>query len=292
MARRKPWFGWIHPAPLLAVILWGGIYPGAKLGLREIPLVSFTYLRLLLAATVLYAAASRGGAWRFTRECWKPLIIAGLAQTTFQILLLAGLQQTTASNSAILLATTPLMTAAWLAVTGRDRLTSRQWGGLFLGFGGVVLVVQGGGAAFAWSRLSGDLLALSAAGAWAWYGMAIGPLVGALGTLRATGWAMGVAALLFTPLALPGLGGQAWRQVSWVAWAGMTYTATAGMVIAMSLWGQAMHQLGPQQTMIYVYLEPVSAVLIAMLVLNESLGLLQAIGAVLAFAGVWLAAKH
>jgi drug/metabolite transporter (DMT)-like permease len=276
----------------LAVVLWGGIYPGAKLGLREIPLVNFTYLRLLLATAVLYAAASRGGTWRFTRACCKPLIIAGLAQTTFQILLLAGLQQTTASNSAILLATAPLMTATWLAITGRARPAGRQWAGLLLGFGGVVLVVQGGGVTFTWSRLGGDLLALSAAGAWAWYGMAIGPLVGVLGTLYATGSTMGLAALLFTPLALSSLRGQVWGQVSWVAWAGMIYTATAGMVVAMALWGKAVHQLGPQQTMIYVYLEPVSAVLIAMLVLRESLGLLQVIGAVVAFVGVWLAAQR
>src|SRR4029453_16232869 len=28
--------GWIKLEPLLAAVLWGGIYPGAKLGLREI----------------------------------------------------------------------------------------------------------------------------------------------------------------------------------------------------------------------------------------------------------------
>ena len=43
---------WLHLQPLLAVTLWGGIYPGAKLGLREIPVLSFTYLRILLAVIV------------------------------------------------------------------------------------------------------------------------------------------------------------------------------------------------------------------------------------------------
>ena len=40
--------------------------------------------------------------------------------------------------------------------------------------------------------------------------------------------------------------------------------------------------------MIYVYLEPVSAVLIAAALLGESLSWIQAAGAVLAFMGVWL----
>jgi drug/metabolite transporter (DMT)-like permease len=289
--RLKSGLGWLSPAPLLAVVLWGGIYPGAKLGLQEIPVLSFTYVRLLLASLVLFAVARQVRPWQSVGTLWKPLMRAGLAQAVFQILLIAGLRYTTASNSAILLAAAPLITAAWLAATGREYLQRWQWGGLVVGFGGVSLVVQGGSVAFAWPQLGGDLLALGAAGAWAWYGLVIGPLVGALGTLRATGWTMGLAALLFTPLALLEVSGQEWGHVSWVAWAGLVYTATAGMVVAMALWGRAIHRLGPQQTMIYVYLEPVSALAIAALVLGEALGVLQAVGAGLTFVGVWLASK-
>jgi drug/metabolite transporter (DMT)-like permease len=98
---------WFHLQPLLAVILWGGIYPGAKLGLREIPVLSFTYLRILLAVIVLFVVSWSTQPLRFPRALWKPLLQAGLAQTVFQFLLIAGLQRTTAGNSAILLATPP-----------------------------------------------------------------------------------------------------------------------------------------------------------------------------------------
>jgi hypothetical protein len=106
---------------------------------------------------------------RFPRSLWKPLLQAGLAQTVFQFLLIAGLQRTTAGNSAILLATAPLLTAGWLALTRREHLGSRRWVGLVIGFVGVAVVVQGGGIDVTGARLSGDLLALSASGAWAWY---------------------------------------------------------------------------------------------------------------------------
>jgi drug/metabolite transporter (DMT)-like permease len=272
--------------------LWGGIYPGAKLGLQEIPVLSFTYLRILLAMVLLFGGASHAQKLVFPRDLWQPLIRAGLAQTAFQCLLIAGLRRTTAGNSAILLATAPLLTAGWLALMGRERLTSLQGWGLGLGLVGVGLVVQGGGIGFQWSHLSGDLIALGAAGAWAWYGLAIDPLVGALGTLQATGWTMIIAALLFTPLSLAEVSTQTWSSVSWIAWAGLVYNATAGMVVAMALWGRSVHQLGPKQTMIYVYLEPVSAVIIAAILLGESLSLLQAVGALLAFTGVWLASAR
>ena len=50
-----------------------------------------------------------------------------------------------------------------------------------------------------------------------------------------------------------------------------------------------MVRLGSRQTMVYAYLEPVSAVVIAAIVLGESLSGIQATGALLSLIGVWLA---
>jgi drug/metabolite transporter (DMT)-like permease len=279
---------WLQIEPLLAVILWGGVYPGAKLGLREIPVLSFTALRILVAMILLFVVSGSGQTWRLPRSLWPPVLRAGLAQTAFQLLLIAGLRWTTAGNSAILLATAPLLTAGWLAVMGRKALGRRRWAGLVVGFVGVGFVVQSG-LGVTWAHLGGDLLALGAAGAWAWYGLVIGPLVKTLGAPRATGWTMVVAACGFTPLACREMWGHAWWSVSLEAWAGLLYGATVGMVMAMALWGKSIHRLGPQQTMLYVYLEPVSAVLIAAVVLGEALHPLQAVGALLTFVGVGLA---
>jgi drug/metabolite transporter (DMT)-like permease len=101
---RKQLTQWLHLEPLLAVILWGGIYPGAKFGLREMPVLSFTYLRILLAMVVFFLVSGSVQALRLPRSLWYPLLRAGLAQTVLQLLLIAGLRWTTAGNSAILLA--------------------------------------------------------------------------------------------------------------------------------------------------------------------------------------------
>jgi len=260
--------------------------------LREIAVLPFTALRILVAMVTLFVASGRTPAWRLPRSLWPLVLRAGLAQTAFQLLLIASLRWTTAGHSAILLATAPLLTAGWLAATRQASLARRQWLGLVVGFVGVGLVVQGGSFRVTWAHLGGDLLALGAAGAWAWYGVVIGPLVGTLGTLRATGWTMVVAACVFTPLALSDIRAQAWGSVSWEAWVGLLYGATVGMVLAMSLWGKAIHRFGPQQTMLYVYLEPVSAIIIAAAVLGEALGPIQVVGALLTCAGVGLASAR
>ena len=286
---------WIQPVPLLAVVLWGGIYPGAKLGLREIPPLSFTAGRLILATVLLLAVSWRPGSragGRIERHLWRPLLVAGLAQTAFQGLLVAGLDRTTASNGAILQATAPLLMAVWVVAAGQDRLGRRQWIGLLVGLAGVALVVGGGGLSLASRYLSGNLLELAAAAAWVWYSLAVGPVVRAVGTVRATGLSMALATVFLLPFALPELRQVAWGQVSWEAWTGLVYGATAGMVVAMSLWGRSIHRLGPRQTMLYTYVEPCSAVVVAALVLGETLGLSQGAGAMLAFAGIWLASTR
>ena len=286
---------WIQPLPLLAVVLWGGIYPGAKLGLRDIQPLSFTAGRLIMATAVLLAVAWRPGSrasGHIGRRLWRPLLVAGLAQAAFQGLLVAGLDRTTASNGAILQATAPLLMAAWVVAAGRERLSRRQWLGLVAGFAGVALVVGAGGLSLASRYLSGNLLELGAAAAWVWYSLAVGPVVRAVGTLRATGLSIALATLMLLPFALPEMTRVAWGQVSWPAWLGLVYGATAGMVVAMSLWGRSIHRLGPRQTMLYTYVEPCSAVVVAALVLGETLGPSQGFGAGLAFAGIWLASSR
>jgi drug/metabolite transporter (DMT)-like permease len=283
--------GWILAEPLLAVVLWGGIFPDARLALREISVVDFTFLRLVLASAVL-AAVWLPRLRPVPRGFLRFVVVAGLAQAAFQILLVGGLRWTTAGQSALLLAASPILTSAWLALRGGEILDRRRWTGLLTGIAGVALVVWGGAGRLDASRLFGDLLALGAAAAWSWYGFAVSPVVAQVGTWQATGWAVVIAKLIFAPLALPGLVRFAWGAVSWQAWAGLVYGGTAGMVVAMALWARSLHRFGQRQTMVYVYLEPVSAIVIAAVLLGESLSAGQAVGALLTFAGVWLASDR
>src|SRR5262249_19312387 len=132
--------GLVHLLPLLAVLLWGGVFPGAKIGLREIPVASFLALRIVVAVAVLLLVAGRPDGLVPPRRLLRPLLSAGLARTATAALLVLGLSLTGAGVSAILLATAPLMTALWLALRGRERLSGLQAAGLLAGLLGVALV--------------------------------------------------------------------------------------------------------------------------------------------------------
>jgi len=252
------------------------------------PAAAFLVLRLMLATLVLFPASLKPRTATGTSQGRREALVAGFAQTAFQGCLVGGLAWTTAGRGAILLATSPLLAAAWEAVTGRARVSRRRWSGLLLGVLGAGLVARGG-TDLAWTEVGGNLLALGAAGAWAWYSFAIRPVVARVGSLRATAWTMLIALVLLGPVGAVQLAHLPWTTISLSAWVGVAYGATAGMVVAMTLWGRSAHRLGPVDTMVYVYLEPVSAVLLAAILLGESLTPGQGAGALLALIGVWLA---
>jgi len=273
----------------VAVVLWGAIYPGAKIALREIPVVDFIFLRVFIAALILFALAGSSRGFVPPRVLWPAVAFAGVAQIASQTLLHAGIRFTTAGVAALLLATSPLMSGTWAALFGRVHLIGRQWFGLLVGFLGIVLVIGPGGPTSDATHVVGDVLPLGAAAVWVLYSILIGPLVGSLGTMRAIAWSMIVSVFLFVPFAVLPLQHLGWSSVSWWAWGGLFYSAVVGQVVAMVLWGRSVHSLGVHQAMIYTYLEPISATVIAAALLGESLSFIQGGGAVLTFVGMWYA---
>jgi len=277
--------------PALAVLLWGGTFTAAKFGLREMPVLTFLAARIPIALPLLFAIGPRSPVTPARSFWWRSMLAPGLAQLAFQLLFLQGLERTSASASAILLGASPLVAAVWLAVTTAQRLMLLQWLGLLLGLGGVVLVMGGTGLELG-QDLLGNLLAFAASIAWAWFGIAVGPAARATGPARAAGWSLALAGCTLLPLAAPEAATVDWSHVSVAAWTGLLYMAIFGLAAATALWVRSIERWGPQATMNYTYLEPVTGVAIAAIALGERLFPIQGVGAALVLAGIYLASRR
>jgi drug/metabolite transporter (DMT)-like permease len=283
--------GGVLVEPFVAALLWGGVFAAAKISLVDIPALSYILVRILIAAAALLIICFRFAPLRLSRSLWRPLLAAGLAQTLFQLLLFEALARTSASISAILLATAPLLTAGWLAASGRERLAARQWIGLLLGLVGVGLVVHTDQGDLTGATLLGNLLALGSAVAWASYGLTIGGLARQVGPIGATTVTLSMAALVIAPFGAAEALAFDWSSVSVPAWLGVLYGSLLGLVLATLLWVRSIGRYGTQPTMNYGYVEPVAAVVIAAVLLGEGLHLAQGLGAILALSGVALASS-
>ena len=254
----------------------------------------------LLALRMLYSlplflllglAATRSAAVPISSADWGSLALLGLlGYYGASYLDFLGLQHISAALERLILFGYPTIVVLFTAWQDRRFPARSTWGALLLCYVGVALVVthdlRAGGA----EVLLGGALVFASAVSYAIYLLRAGPLLVRLGSARVAAWGTAIACVLAVAqfLALRpiiALAAQPW-QVQGLS-AAMAVFST---VLPVWLVSEAIRQLGAGPTAMIGSLGPVITLLLAWLVLGESLGVLQLLGAALVIAGVRLVA--
>ncbi len=146
--------------------IWGASFLLIELALRGFEPLTLASVRIALAALTLLAA-SRLLPVRFPREpsAWAFITAIGVINVALPFFLISWGQQTIdPAQSAILMATAPLMVALMSPLlAGGEPVTRRTAAGLALGFLAVVILLAPGAAAGARGAVVGQLAVLAAA---------------------------------------------------------------------------------------------------------------------------------
>lgn len=278
-----------YDAGMLGVsLIWGTNFSISKLALGHLGPLPFAAMRFVLSSALLVAvfwSVERPG--RIPRSVLWRLLAWGIVGHTFnQGFFLYGLRHTTATNSALIFATLPVVVALFGIASGRERPEARVWAGIGLGTLGVVLVVAAQGAHFTVDTLRGDALTIGAVICWASF------LVG-VRTVAMSRSSLEVAAITHvggTPglvlAATPGLVAVDLPALSPIVWIALIYSAVFSSLVAMVLWTRGLKALGGSRTALYNCVTPVFAALVAWLLLGERPTPLQGVGAALVIAGI------
>ena len=277
---------------LLVAVIWGLNTVVIKATYTQIPIMAFMSLRFMLASVLLLLVAWKTEHSLFVqRRHWLLFIAAGMASTgLYQPLFLNGLSLTTASNTALIVAASPAFVALINRLLGRELLSGRGWLGIILAFGGIVLIVEGGGGLHLGSQhLLGDVLILVSTFLWACYVVMVAPLMKIYSPLRVTAVATAVGAILPTLLGLPAVMALPLDQVHWTGWAGVLYSALLAIVFSYIIWNMGVQKIGGSRTSLYANLIPVIGAAAAALFLGEAITPLKIAGAAIIFFGLHLA---
>jgi len=137
---------WLQAMPGLFVLLWSTGFVSAKYGLPYAEPLTFLLLRfaLVLALMLPVALASRA-AWPSSASQFAHVAAAGvLLQAGYLSGVFCSIHLgMSAGVAALIVGLQPILTAFASAPLFGERLHARQWTGLALGFGGVLLVVLG-----------------------------------------------------------------------------------------------------------------------------------------------------
>ena len=137
---------WLQAMPGLFVLLWSTGFVSAKYGLPYAEPLTFLLLRFVLVlALMLPLALAMRAAWPNSMRQVAHVAVAGvLVQGGYLSGVFCSIHLgMSAGVSALIVGIQPILTAFASAPLFGERLHGRQWTGLVLGFGGVLLVVLG-----------------------------------------------------------------------------------------------------------------------------------------------------
>jgi drug/metabolite transporter (DMT)-like permease len=278
-----PLVAWI--ALVIVYIVWGSTYLAIRVGVETMPPLLMAAARNLVAGLIMFPIAVRarrttgartaaGPAVRRwpTRKEWAGCAIVGVLLLVANGLVGIGEQTVPSGLAALLVATVPLWLLGMDAVLNHARLGWAPMGGLLLGLAGVGLLSGLGDRSHGISAL-GVVIILGAAAMWALGTIMVRRVTIPSSPALSSGMQLlcGGAALLALSAAAGEFGSLHLAQISTRSWLALGYLIVFGSIVAFSAYGIAIRALPTATVATYAYVNPVIAVLLGTLILNEPL---------------------
>ena len=275
-------------AVLGVMVLWAFNFIVVKSAVTVLPPVGFTFLRFAIASTTLLVLLRwREGSIGLPRR--DLIAICGLGALGFgiyQILWTTGLKAIAAGDSALIIASTPVLVAFLAVIARSDVLTPAKVLGGTVSFAGVAAVIASGPGLSLGGSVFGEAITLVAAVCWAIYTAFGAPFLRRHSPLRTTAWATVAGTVVLVPIAASQLATVDGSDFTPAVLGALAYSGFLAAGVANVIVLNGVRLIGPTRTSAYQFLVPALAVLLAFLFLSEPIRAGQVIGGVVIVAGV------
>jgi drug/metabolite transporter (DMT)-like permease len=275
----------------IVVLTWGINFGIVKSAYQDLPPILFAAIRFTVSGVlVLLLTFWREKGIRIRREDWIVVAtVGGLGLGFYQIFWSLGLDITSASNSALILSTQPLLATLYVDLVKKEPVGARQYLGMLLALGGVILVILKPTAKlhFSLDTLWGDLLTLMAGICSAIFFSAWSkPLFKYYSPMRLMGYCMIISSPILWLAAILLPRPIVCEQIGTKAWLSLGYAIFFSGMLGHIFWYKGIERIGVTQSMVYLYFIPICAVLFNYFFMGEKILIQQIIGGVLILWGV------
>jgi drug/metabolite transporter (DMT)-like permease len=217
-----------------------------------------------------------------------PLVLGASALLVVnQVSFVYALDRTTASTVGLILGATPIFAALIGLALGLERLGPRFWLATVVSFAGVALVATGAGGELS-GDLLGNLLGVATAASWAGYSVLVTPLMERYSPYRVSAIVLGATTLAIAVVGAPQTVGQE-LSLGWGVWSLFAFAVFGPLVLTNVLWYRSLQRIGPARATLAVNLQPFVAAVFAVVLLSETMTLVQVAGGFLIAVGIALA---
>jgi len=254
-------------AALLAVqVLFGLNYVISKDVVTAFPPLAWASIRALISACllVLVAILLNRKHPKLDRKFFLPLIpLSMLSVSLNQSLFLVGLTKTTATNSSILNTLIPVFTLLIVTLKGMERLTLKRAFGFLLGLLGVLALRGVENLSVGGETWVGDVMTILNCACYATFLVVGKQWISQYDKIWATAWLFIAGSLTITIFATPDLLHMQWPVMTWSLGFAAFYAVFLGTFATYLLNFWALARAKSSSVSLFIYLQPVVAVLLA-----------------------------
>jgi drug/metabolite transporter (DMT)-like permease len=256
---------------------------------------AFIVLRVGITAILFWLSYFIGPNFRtkIDRQDWPRLILCGLLGVAInQILFFSGLALTSPIHGSLMMLSTPILVTFIAAFLNKESITTYKISGLSLGIIGALILILSRHVEQSGSNiLLGDILILLNATSYAFYLVLVKPLMQKYRPIIVIRWIFLIGFLFVLPLGFNELLCINWPTLQVQHWYAIAFIII-GVTFCTYLWNiYAINILGSSIAGAYIYLQPIFAALVAIIIMHENITWQKIIASLLIFGGVWLVNK-
>ena len=287
----------LHAALFTAALIYAGTYSLAKDLMPGYMLPPAAVVWRVVGAALVFAALKRWAAphERITGRAdkWRVVACGVLGIGLNQLAFFGGLALTTPINASLIQTISPIVVVLASAALLGDKLTPPRLLGIALGTAGAAALILSrppAGHAAA-NPLLGNLYLLFNATVFGLYLVLVAPLMRKYHAFTVLARSFLVGAVVVLPIGLPQAIATDYGRFPLFIWAELGYMVFFLTILAYLLNNWALKFASPALLGVYIYLQPVLAVLIAVSLGKDTFTLDKAWQAALIFLGVWLVGR-
>ena len=282
---------------LFAVLVWGTSFIATKIAVGQISPTTVVWLRFAIGIPILLFAVILRKQFSFPRsnEWWYFALLGFLGITFHQWLQSNGLKTAQATTTAWIVSTSPAFIAilGWMVL--KEKLNLLQSSGIVLAMIGVLGVVSKGDfSTLAIGKFGsyGDFLILISAVNWAVFSILSRRGLKQHPSTMMTLWVMTIGWLITSLAFFANKGYVEFPQLDARGWTAMIFLGIFTTGFAYIAWFDALSQLPAAQTGAFLFVEPLTSMVVASIILNEKITLVSVLGGAVILIGIWMVNKQ
>ena len=297
VSRREQKSAVVYIKLILTAIFWGGTFIAGRVVAKDVGPFSAAFFRFVVASgfLIVFTWKVEGKLFLPKKRQIVPVILLGLTGVfTYNVFFFKGLKLINAGRASIIIANNPIFIAILSAYFFKEKLNLTKAVGIIISVTGAIIVISKGNLSeivnggISW----GEIFIFCCVLSWVAYSLIGKMVMSDLSPLSSVSYSCVVGTVfLFFPACYEGILNN-FQHYPMTAWLGIFYLGFFGTVLGFVWYYEGIKKIGPTKASLFINFVPVSAVILAFMILDEPISISLFLGTILVCSGVYLTNKE